>query len=52
VYKNSAFDNTAESTFFKMRYFKKGTLHLEFKDADLWERFNITAAKGKNWLPE
>ena len=26
--------------------------YLEFKDVDLWERFNVTAAAGKKWLGE
>ena len=46
------FDNTCESEFFEMRFFKKGTLHLTFKDKFLWEQFNLRAARGKNWLPE
>lgn len=49
--RNHEFDNEVESEFFKIRFFKKGTLHLFFKDEDLWMRFNIAAAKGKNWLP-
>jgi hypothetical protein len=40
------------SHFFTIRYFKKGTVHIKFRDVKLWERFNIAAAKGKNWLPE
>lgn len=44
-------DNTAESAFFTMRFFKKGTVHFRFKDDSLWERFNCEAAKGKGWLP-
>jgi hypothetical protein len=44
-------DNTVESEHFKLRFFKKGTVHLYFLDAKLWERFNIAAAQGKNWLP-
>ena len=44
------FDNTAESRYFEIRFFKKGTVHLTFKDAHLWERFNVTAAKGKMWI--
>jgi methylase of polypeptide subunit release factors len=40
-----------ESTFFKISAFKKGTVHLEFKDEDILRRFNITACRGKNWLP-
>lgn len=40
-----------ESSFFEIKIFKKGTIHIEFHDEDLWNRFNIEAAKGKNWLP-
>lgn len=46
------FDNTAESEYFDIRFFKKGTVHLTFKDEKLWEKFCITAAKGKKWLGE
>lgn len=45
------FDNTCESTFFRLKFWKKGTLHFEFKDSKLWEQFNIQVAKGKGWLP-
>ena len=41
-----------ESTYFEMRAYLKGTLHLKFRDKALWERFNLTAADGKNWLPD
>lgn len=41
-----------ESEYFIIKAFKKGTIHLLFKDEYLWERFNIEAAKGKNWLPD
>lgn len=44
------YDNTAESRFFKIRFFKKGTVHLVFKDENLWRLFNISASKGKAWL--
>ena len=40
-----------ESEFFNVRYFKKGTVHLLWKDLELLERFNRAAAEGKNWLP-
>ena len=40
-----------DSEFFTFRCFKKGTLHLRFKDEQLWAKFNITACQGKNWLP-
>jgi len=41
-----------QSEFFECRAYKKGSLHLYFLDPDLWENFNIVAAKGKNWLPD
>ena len=41
---------TCESTYFHIRYFKKGTVHLKWKRADLMNRFNITAAAGRNWI--
>jgi len=39
-----------ESCFFKIRIFKKGTVHLVFKDLKLLEDFNRKVAEGKNWL--
>ncbi len=30
---------------------KKGTVHIEFKDQKLVDRFNIYACQHKNWLP-
>lgn len=44
-------DNTVQSEFFHIRFFKKGTLHLTFLDESLWRRFNMAVAQGKNWLP-
>lgn len=41
-----------ESEYFVLVGYKKGTLHMVFKDASLWEHFNMEAAKGKNWIPE
>lgn len=40
------------STFFKIRLFLKGTVHLEFLNLDLLEQFNIRAAQAKGWLPD
>jgi len=48
----NSFDNTVESTFFNIKFFKKGTIHIEFKDRLVWELFNLTACSGKKWLPE
>lgn len=44
-------DNVCKSEFFHIRFFKKGTIHLTWLDENLWDRFNIAAAQGKNWLP-
>lgn len=41
-----------ESEFFSFRCYKKGTLHITFKDKFLWQEFNMRACSGKNWLPE
>lgn len=43
-------EKTATSTFFEIRYYKKGTMHLKFRDEDLWKRFNIEVGKTKNWI--
>lgn len=39
-----------DSAFFRVKAFKKGTIHLEFKDEDVWNRFNIAVNEGKNQL--
>lgn len=39
--------------FFKIRGYKKGTMHVEFIDEDVWMNFNIAVAKAKGWqLPK
>ena len=39
--------------FFKVRGYKKGTMHFEFIDEDVWMEFNIRVAKIKGWaLPK
>lgn len=48
-YKNGT-NNTTESKYFNLKFFKKGTLHLQFKDDKIWEQFNIMAAQGKQWI--
>lgn len=44
------FDNEVESDYFRIKFYKKGTVHLFFKDDELWTQFNVTASKGKMWL--
>lgn len=41
-----------DSKFFRFRCFKKGTLHIEFKDERLWAAFNLAVCKGKNMIGE
>lgn len=41
-----------ESTFFQLRGYMKGTLHMKFKDKALLDKFNYLAAKNKGWLPD
>jgi hypothetical protein len=43
--------NVCESEYFHIKFWKKGTVHLVFKDEHLWQRFNQQAALGKKWLP-
>lgn len=40
-----------ETRFFLLDSYKKGTLHITFKDQDLLNKFNVLASKGKSWLP-
>lgn len=40
-----------ESTYFTIHVYKKGTIHLKFKQPDILRRFNVTACKHKNWIP-
>lgn len=39
--------------FFRIRGYKKGTMHFEFLDEDVWHKFNYEVAKIKGWqLPK
>ena len=40
-----------ETEYFYVSIFKKGTVHLEFRDLELLRRFNIEACKQKAFLP-
>ena len=37
--------------YFEVTLFKKGTCHIKFTDLDVIQKFNLFAARGKNWLP-
>ena len=43
--------NNIELKFFKVTFYKKGTMHITFTNEKLIERFNIYAAQKRGWLP-
>jgi len=45
-------EDIIESEYFKIRFYKKGTTHLTFKDEGIRRRFNIEVGKKKGWLPQ
>jgi hypothetical protein len=42
--KGAAFDNEAETPYFHIRFFKKGTLHITFKDQTILDELNQIGA--------
>lgn len=40
-----------DSKYFILTYYKKGTVHLTFKNAELLKKFNIFGSQRKAWLP-
>jgi len=44
-------EKNIETEFFTLDSYKKGTLHITFKNQEYLDQFNILANKGKNWLP-
>ncbi|MCH8552498.1 MAG: DUF4942 domain-containing protein [Natronospirillum sp.] len=48
--KEGATGDSIESTFFKIRIYRKGTTHLVFKDTDALRRWNIFVGTRRNWL--
>lgn len=44
------YSETFSSEFFYIRFFKKGTVHVQFKDIDVLNRLNIVAAQGRQWV--
>ena len=52
IHTGERFDKTCKSTFFEIKFYKKGTVHLKFRDEFLWQEFNMRACAGKQWLPD
>lgn len=47
------FSTKVESTFFEIKFFKKGTIHFKFKSKQLWQWFNCKASELRGYpLPE
>lgn len=40
-----------ETKYFYLTFYKKGTMHIEFKNLELLEKFNIFGSQRKGWLP-
>ena len=40
-----------ECKYFKVTFYKKGTVHIVFTNLELLEKFKIYAAKNRRWLP-
>jgi hypothetical protein len=45
-------EKNIETEHFLLDSYKKGTIHIKFKDQNYLNIFNILAGKGKNWLPD
>lgn len=39
-----------DSYFFKVKIFKKRTMHIVFKDDEIWEMFNARVCQGQMWI--
>ena len=39
-----------EWSFFRIRGYKKGTMHFEFVDEDVWYKFNQAVAAHRGWV--
>lgn len=49
---NLPYGELLASTFFKVRLYKKGTMHFEFRDEFLRQEFNRIVAEKRQWLPQ
>lgn len=49
TYKTTGMKET-ESEYFEIKFWKKGTVHLVWKDEKLREDFNVKVSRGKRWL--
>lgn len=47
---NLSYGTWYEWSFFRIKGFKKGTMHFEFTDEEVWIRFNQQVAKQRGWV--
>lgn len=47
---NLSYGTWYEWSFFRIKGFKKGTMHFEFLDEDIWIKFNQQVAKQRGWV--
>lgn len=52
VAKLAGWGREVECEHFTVKFYKKGTVHIRFKDEKLLARFNIFGAQRKKWLPQ
>lgn len=50
--KDASYDTWFESRWFRIRVFKKGTVHIVWKDKEILNTFNRIAAENRAWLPD
>ena len=48
---NNSITKNISTKYFNINFYKKGTTHLTFKNEELLKKFNLFAAKNKQWLP-
>ena len=51
VYQEQQITRKMQFRYFDVDVFKKGTMHIKFRDLDLLKRFNIYGCQHKGWLP-
>lgn len=51
VYQEQQITKKMQFKFFEVDVFKKGTMHIKFRDLELLKRFNIYGCQHKGWLP-
>ena len=51
VYQQQQITKKMQFRYFDVDVFKKGTMHIKFRDFDLLKRFNIYGCQHKGWLP-